>query len=346
MASTEKLFLRALKGEKLKRPPIWLMRQAGRYLPEYLETRAKSKNFLHFCYSPDLATEVTLQPLRRYNFDAAILFADILTIPDALGQKVEFIKGSGPKLDPIRDPDRLKQLSLDGIHDHLAPVYETVSRLSQQIPETTALIGFAGAPWTNATYMVEGQGSKNYEIIRSIAYQDPGFFKALIDILVESTSEYLGKQIEAGAETVQLFDSWAGVLSENQFEKWVIEPNKEIVKRLKAKYPDTPVIGFPRGAGPLYKTFIQETGVDGVGLDQTVPLEWAVKELQPLCTLQGNLDNLLVVAGGDEMEKEVVRILEMLNDGPFIFNLGHGIVPQTPPEHVARVVEIVQNWSK
>lgn len=346
MASTEKLFLRALKGETTERPPIWLMRQAGRYLPEYLETRAKSKNFLNFCYSPDLATEVTLQPLRRYNFDAAILFADILTIPDALGQKVEFIKGEGPKLEPIRNMDELSKLSLNGIHDHLAPVYETVSRLSKGIPETTALIGFAGAPWTNATYMVEGQGSKNYETIRLIAYQDPDFFQELINLLIEATTEYLSKQIEAGAEAVQLFDSWAGVLPEDEFDRWVIEPNKEITSRLKDAYPDIPVLGFPRGAGVLYKKFVLETGVDGVSIDQTVPLDWAAKELQPLCCVQGNLDNLCVVAGGPQMEVQVNKILKTMTNGPFIFNLGHGIVPQTPPENVARVVEMVQNFKK
>jgi len=346
MASTEKLFLRALKGETTERPPIWLMRQAGRYLPEYLATRAKSKNFLHFCYSPDLAEEVTLQPLRRYGFDAAILFADILTIPDALGQKVEFIKGEGPKLEAIRDMDGLKKLSMDGIHDHLAPVYETVSRLSKSIPETTALIGFAGAPWTNATYMVEGQGSKTYEIIRSIAYQDPEFFQALIDLLVDATTEYLLKQIEAGAEAVQIFDSWAGVLPEDQFDRWVIAPNKEITRRIKEAHPGFPVLGFPRGAGELYKKFVIETGVDGVSIDQTVPLEWAAKELQPLCTVQGNLDNLAVVAGGQQMEDQVEKILKTMTNGPFIFNLGHGIVPQTPPENVGRVVEMVQSFKK
>ncbi len=346
MASTDKLFLRALKGEKTERPPIWLMRQAGRYLPEYLETRAKSKNFLHFCYSPDLAEEVTLQPLRRYGFDAAILFADILTIPDALGQKVEFVKGEGPKLEAIRDMDGLSKLSLNGIHDHLAPVYETVSRLSKSIPSSTALIGFAGAPWTNATYMVEGEGSKNYETIRLIAYQDPEFFQSLIDMLVEATTGYLIKQIEAGAEAVQIFDSWAGVLPEDQFDRWVIAPNKEITRRIKEAYPDIPVLGFPRGAGPLYKKFVLETGVDGVSIDQTVPLDWAAKELQPLCCVQGNLDNLCVVAGGEQMEVQVQKILDTLSDGPFIFNLGHGIVPQTPPENVGRVVEMVQNYKK
>lgn len=346
MASSDKLFLRALKGETTERPPVWFMRQAGRYLPEYLETRAKSKNFLNFCYSPDLATEVTLQPLRRYNFDAAILFADILTIPDALGQKVEFIKGFGPKLDPITDKNGLKTLSLDGINDHLAPVYETVSRLSQAIPSSTALIGFAGAPWTNATYMVEGQGSKIYETIRLIAYQDEAFFSQLIELLIEATSSYLIKQIEAGAEAVQIFDSWAGILPPEQFDKWVIYPNREITARIKAAHPDIPVLGFPRGAGLLYEKFIHETGVDGVSLDQTVPLEWAAKTLQPHCCLQGNLDNLLLVAGGQMMEDQISKILETLSQGPFIFNLGHGIVPQTPPEHVARAVEMVQSFKK
>lgn len=346
MASTDKLFLRALKGEKTERPPIWMMRQAGRYLPEYLETRAQSKNFLHFCYSPDLAEKVTLQPLARYNFDAAILFADILTIPDALGQKVEFVKGEGPKLDAIRDRDGLSKLSMDGIHDHLAPVYETVSRLSKSIPETTALIGFAGAPWTIATYMVEGEGSKNYETIRLLAYQEPELFQDLIDLLVDSISEYLLKQIEAGAEAVQIFDSWAGVLPEDQFDRWVIAPNKEITRRIKEVYPDLPVLGFPRGAGVLYKKFILETGVDAVSLDQTVPLDWAAKELQPLCCLQGNLDNLAIVAGGQQMEDQVQKILDTMSDGPFIFNLGHGIVPQTPPENVGRVVEMVQTYKK
>jgi len=339
-----KLFLKALKGETTKRPPIWMMRQAGRYLPEYLETRAKSENFLHFCYSPDLAEEVTLQPLRRYNFDAAILFADILTIPDALGQKVDFIKGFGPKLEPIQTDEALSKLSLNGIHDHLAPVYETVSRLRLSLPSQTALIGFAGAPWTNATYMVEGQGSKNYETIRLLAYKDPDFFQTLIDLLIEATSGYLIKQIQAGAEAVQLFDSWAGVLPPDQFKRWVIDPNKRIIENIRNEYPDIPILGFPRGAGVLYKDFVLETKVNAISIDQTVPVEWAAKELQPLCTVQGNLDNLCLVSGGPYMEEQVTKILNTLSHGPFIFNLGHGIIPQTPPDHVGRVVEMVQSF--
>lgn len=338
-----KSFLQALKGETLSQPPMWLMRQAGRYLPEYMATRAQSKNFLHFCYSPDLAVEVTLQPLRRYGFDAAILFCDILVVPDALGQKVEFVPGHGPQLEPIKNEAELEAvIKTDGFHEHLKPVYETVRRLSSEIPDTTALIGFAGAPWTVATYMVEGKGSKNYEEIRSIAYQDPAFFQRLMDILVDRTASYLIEQAHNGAEALQVFDSWAGVLSETQFVKWAIEPMAEIVKRVKAVHPDVPIIGFPRGAGPMYERYVLETGVDGVGLDHTLPLEWARDHLQKHVTVQGNLDNLLLVAGGDAMEAEIKRILEILGDGPFIFNLGHGIVPQTPPENVARLCAIVR----
>ena len=338
-----KRFLQALKGETLSPPPMWLMRQAGRYLPEYREIRSTAKNFLDFCYSPDLAVEVTLQPLRRYDFDAAILFSDILVIPDALGQKVEFVTGQGPQLEPIKSQAEL-DATLDGanLHTHLAKVYETVGRLAKEIPDTTALIGFAGAPWTVATYMVEGRGSKDYAEVRSIAYSDPVFFQRLMDMLVDNTAAYLIEQVNHGAECLQVFDSWAGVLSEKQFYKWSIEPMVKIVERVKAVHPNVPMIGFPRGAGPLYEAYIRETKVDGVGLDHTVPLEWARDTLQPLTTVQGTLDNLLLVAGGDAMDVEVKRILETLGQGPFVFNLGHGIVPQTPPEHVERLCALVR----
>ncbi len=338
-----KRFLQALKGETLNPPPLWLMRQAGRYLPEYREIRASAKNFLDFCYTPDLAVEVTLQPLRRYGFDAAILFSDILVIPDALGQKVEFVSGQGPQLAPIKSEAELEAiLNLDGLHEHLKPVYTTVHRLSKEIPETTALIGFAGAPWTVATYMVEGKGSKTYEEIRSIAYSDPVFFQRLIDMLVEATSLYLIEQVHQGAECLQVFDSWAGVLSERQFHTWSIEPMTRIVEKVRAVHAEVPIIGFPRGAGPLYEAYVRETKVDGVGLDHTVPLTWARDVLQPLTTVQGTLDNLLLVAGGEAMDAEIKRILETLGSGPFIFNLGHGIVPQTPPEHVERLCALVR----
>jgi len=338
-----KTFLQALKGETQATPPIWLMRQAGRYLPEYMKVRSTAKNFLHFCYTPDLAVEVTLQPLRRYGFDAAILFSDILVVPDALGQKVEFVPGSGPQLEPIKNMAQLEStLSADNFMKHLDPVFQTVNRLSNEIPDTTALIGFAGAPWTVATYMVEGKGSKIYEEIRSIAYQDTQFFQALMDMLVDNTSAYLIEQVNQGAEALQVFDSWAGVLSETQFAKWCIEPMARIVENVKAVHPNTPIIGFPRGAGQLYEKYVIETKVDAVGLDHTVPLEWARDHLQKHVCVQGNLDNLLVVAGGDEMDREARRIVDVLGDGPFVFNMGHGIVPQTPPEHVARLIDVVR----
>ncbi len=340
----KKRFLQALDGQTITPPPFWLMRQAGRYLPEYMETRAKSKNFLNFCYSPDLAVEVTLQPLRRYGMDAAILFSDILVIPDALGQKVEFKVGEGPVLEPITDEAGLEALDieLDGFHQHLAPVYEILRRLSREIPSETALIGFAGAPWTVATYMVEGKGSKNYEIIRGVALNNPDFFQRMIDLLVDATSSYLIEQVRNGAEALQLFDSWAGVLAENEFRRWVIEPNAEIVRRVKKVHPDVKIIGFPRGAGPMYVDFVKETGVDGVSVDQTVPLEWVRDNIQPHVTVQGNMDNLLLVAGGEEMDAQARRIIDVLGRGPFIFNLGHGIVPHTPPENVARLAEIIR----
>jgi len=339
-----KHFLRALNGETLSRPPFWLMRQAGRYLPEYRALRSGTKNFLDFCYTPDLAVEVTLQPLRRYGMDAAILFSDILVIPDALGQKVDFRVGEGPALEPIRNTADLARLSIDGLHEHLAPVYETVKRLSNEIPKETALIGFAGSPWTVATYMVEGHGSKDYAACRTWAYSDPDGFGQLIDLLVEATSSYLIAQVDHGAEVVQLFDTWAGVLSPSQFEKWVLEPTAKIVKNIKAVHPDVPVIGFPRGVGLMYRTFVEWTGVDGVSLDHSVPTSWVADHLQPLCTVQGNLDNMALIAGGERMEVEMQRILQNLTGGPFIFNLGHGILPQTPPEHVQRLVEIIHEW--
>lgn len=339
-----KPFLSAFKEPSTGKPPFWLMRQAGRYLPEYREIRSQTSSFLEFCYSPDLAVEVTLQPLRRYHMDAAILFSDILVVPDALGQSVRFEEGRGPVLEPVRSVDEAAKLSLNGFHDHLAPVYETLKRLSGAIPEDTALIGFAGAPWTVATYMVEGHGSKDYVETRTWAVRDPEGFGRIINLLVDATSEYLIRQAEQGAEVVQLFDSWAGVLSETEFRRWVIEPTAEIVRRIKAAHPALPVIGFPRGAGILYEAYVRETGVDGVSLDSTVPVNWAAEVLQPHCLVQGNLDNLTLVAGGNAMERELERIFEALAGGRFIFNLGHGIVPQTPPEHVEQLAKWIQAW--
>ena len=346
MDTNKKLLLRAINGENILRPPLWLMRQAGRYLPEYRNVRSQEKNFLNFCYNPDFAVEVTLQPLERYGFDAAILFSDILVIPDALGQKVEFREGEGPILEPIRNKNELERLSMIGLHDHLAGVYETVLRLSKEIPKETALIGFAGAPWTVATYMVEGNGSKDCPTARTWAYSDPQGFSKLIELLVEATSAYLIKQIDYGAEVIQLFDTWAGVLSESQFQLWVIEPTRKIVQRINKAHPNVPVMGFPRGAGILYLDFVEKTGVSGVSLDNSVPIKWAVENIQPRCTVQGNLDNTALISGGEMMEKEIYNILEGFSKGSHIFNLGHGILPQTPPENVSKLVEIIHGWEK
>ena len=344
MKTNNKLLLKAINGEAISRPSLWLMRQAGRYLPEYREVRSREKNFLNFCYTPDFAVEVTLQPLRRYGFDAAILFSDILVIPDALGQKVEFREGTGPVLEPIRNESELKRLSIDGLNDHLTGVYETISTLVKEIPDGTALIGFAGAPWTVATYMVEGHGSKDCPVARTWAYRDPEGFSKLIELLVEATSAYLIKQIDHGAEVIQLFDTWAGVLSESQFQCWVIEPTKKIVQNINKAHPNVPVMGFPRGAGHLYLDFVEKTGVNGVSLDNGVPIKWAATKIQPKCTIQGNLDNTAIIAGGKMMEKEIYKILEGFSGGSHVFNLGHGILPQTPPENVSRLVEIVRDW--
>tara|TARA_B100000959_G_scaffold154506_1_gene161923 strand:- start:38 stop:1102 length:1065 start_codon:yes stop_codon:yes gene_type:complete len=340
-----KKMLVTLNGQKTTTPPLWLMRQAGRHLKEYLEIREKAKNFLEFCYTPDLAVEATLQPIRRYGFDAAILFSDILVIPDALGQQVEFVPGTGPKLEAISSFDELEKLSKDGLHDHLSPVYEAIGKICCELPEETILIGFAGAPWTIATYVVEGGGSKNYLKTRKWAYDAPDEFGVLIDILVDATADHLIRQIESGVEVVQLFDSWAGVLPPSQFVKWSIEPAKKIITRIRAKHPDIPIIGFPRGAGLLYQRFVQETGVNAISIDATVPVTWAAKNLQPYCVVQGNLDNLALLTGGPAMEAEVAHILAAFADGPFIFNLGHGILPETPVPHVKKLIELVRGTS-
>jgi uroporphyrinogen decarboxylase len=344
MKTASKLLLQTIRGETVKRPPVWLMRQAGRYLPEYRHIRSQEKNFLKFCYSPDYAVEATLQPLRRYKLDAAILFSDILVIPDALGQKIDFKEGRGPILEPICSSKDIERLSLDGLHSHLECVYETVSRLSKEIPKETALIGFAGAPWTVATYMVEGHGSKDCPTARTWAYRDQENFSKLINLLTEATSIYLIKQIDHGAEVVQIFDTWAGVLSENQFQRWVVDPTKKIVQKIKKVYPNVPVMGFPRGAGIRYLDFIEKTGVNGVSLDNGVSVKWAAENIQPKCTVQGNLDNTALIAGGEMMEKEIYNILEGFSGGSHIFNLGHGILPQTPPENVLKLVQIIHEW--
>ncbi len=347
MPTEHKLLIRALRGETLTRPPFWFMRQAGRYLSEYRATRTQAGSFLDLCFNPDLATEVTLQPIRRFGMDAAILFADILLIPHGLGQALDYREGEGPILEPVRSVAELAQLRMDDLHERVAPVYETVGRLASELPDNVALIGFAGAPWTVATYMVEGRGSRDHAIVKQWAYADPDGFGRLIELLVTATVEYLSRQVDAGAEAVQLFDTWAGALSETAFRRWCIEPVQQIAVQLRRKYPELPIIGFPRGVGAGYKTFAQAGAVNGIGLDWTVPLEWAAAELQGSnaegkATLQGNLDPRLLVIGGSAMETEVRRILRILGHGPFIFNLGHGIVPETPPEHVDRLAEMLR----
>jgi len=337
-----KPMVEVLNGTCRRPPPVWLMRQAGRYLPEYRELRARVNGFLDLCFTPALAAEVTLQPLRRYGLDAAILFSDILVVPAALGQPVTFVEGEGPRLDPVTDAAMLGRLSPTRLHDVLAPVYETVDRVKGALPPATTMIGFAGAPWTVACYMVEGGGSKDFAAVKTFAFSDPAGFADLIDLLVETTAAYLTRQIAAGAEVVQLFDSWAGVLPEAAFRRWVIAPTREIVGRVKARVPGVPVIGFPRGAGVLYEAYAAETGVDAVGLDTTVPVRWARERLQTRLPVQGNLDPMLLVAGGAGLSEGVSAILAGLGDGPLVFNLGHGVHLTTPPEHVAALVDAVR----
>ena len=337
-----KPFLDLFNGVKPDVPPIWMMRQAGRYLEEYRNVRKTVSSFLEFCYTPEKAEEVTLQPLRRYDFDAAIMFADILVIPDALGQKVAFKEGEGPVLEPIRDVAGLETLNVENATENLTPIFDTLRRLSASIPKTTSLIGFAGAPWTVSVYMVEGRGRTDCERARDWAYRSPAEFQRLMDMLVDATSQYLIAQVNAGAEVLQIFDSWAGVLSAASFRDLVIAPTREIVKRVKAEKPHVPIIGFPRMGGVMIPEYVAETGVDGVSLDHSVPLEWAVEAIPETCVLQGNLDNRLLVVGGDALDAAIDDILVKTKDRRFVFNLGHGIVPQTPPENVARAIRRVR----
>jgi uroporphyrinogen decarboxylase len=340
-------FLKPFAGEALTVPPIWLMRQAGRYLPEYREVRARAGTFLDLCYSPNLAAEVTLQPIRRYGFDAAILFSDILVVPHALGQHVEFREGEGPVLEPIDSAGKLSRLDTSRTVDRFGRVYETVARVRDRLPAETALIGFCGAPWTVATYVVGGKGSPDQAAARLFAYRDPDAFSRLIDILTATSIEYLSGQILAGADVVQIFDSWAGSLPVDQLERWVIAPTRLMVQTLNARHPDVPVIGFPRAAGVHVPQYVDETGVDGIGCDATMPLPELKERIADLgVVLQGNLDPLLLVVGGRAMEERIHQILSETTGAPFVFNLGHGIVPQTPPEHVARLVEIVRESTR
>lgn len=322
-------------------PPIWMMRQAGRYLPEYKATRAEAGSFLDLCYSPKFATEVTLQPIRRFGFDASILFSDILVVPDALGRRVTFESGVGPRLDPI-SANEIFSLSSDGAMNHLSPVFEAVSQIRANLPNETTLLGFCGAPWTVATYMVAGRGTPDQAPTRLFAHQNRDAFLHLIDLLTETSIEYLCAQIEAGADAVQVFDSWSGILGDRDFADFSLNPMKRIVSGVKAKHPETPIIGFPKGALLHYEQYVQQTGVDCVGLDWTFPMKLARQKLADHVVLQGNLDPTRLVAGGHALKSGVAEILEAAKGSRFIFNLGHGITPETPIEHVSAMIEQVR----
>jgi uroporphyrinogen decarboxylase len=339
---THKPLLATVLGERQERPPIWIMRQAGRYLPEYREIRTKAKNFLELCYTPDLATEVTLQPLRRFDLDAAILFSDILVVPDALGQSVRFEQGEGPVLDPV-SAESIGALKPERALDHLAPVLETVQRLRAALTPEKTLVGFCGSPWTVATYMIGGRGSTDQAAARLFALRHPDAFAALIDILVATSIDYLVAQLEAGADVVQLFESWALNLDDQAFEARVIEPNRRIVDGVRARVPNAPIIGFPRGAAGNLANYAARTGVNALGLDYATPLDFAARHLPADLPVQGNLDPLRLVAGGAQLDERIDAILAAFQGRPHIFNLGHGIVPETPIEHVAGLVERVKN---
>ena len=332
--------VRALKGESLSTPPVWMMRQAGRYLPEYRETRKTAGGFLDLCYNPDLAVEVTLQPIRRFGFDASILFSDILVVPHALGRDLRFEEGRGPLMEPI-DRDGIARLERSRFHEHLQPVYEAVGRLRAQLPGETTLIGFCGAPWTLATYMIAGHGTPDQAPARLFAYREPEAFAGLLNTLAEVSAEYLVRQLDAGADVVQIFDSWAGVLDQSCFDAFCVKPVARIVELVRRQRPDALIVGFPRGAGARYVDYRAATGVDALGLDWTVPFEQA-QALQRDGAVQGNLDPLRLVAGGKALEEGVTAILAALREGPFVFNLGHGIVPETPIAHVEAMLRLIR----
>ena len=338
-----KTILRALAGETLPTPPIWMMRQAGRYLPEYKATRAQAGDFLSLCYNPDLAAEVTFQPIRRYGFDAAILFADILLVPQALGADLWFVTGEGPRLSTITTQAEVEALKpVDAIHDTLSPIYETVKILSDGLPSETTLIGFAGAPWTVATYMIAGRGTPDQGPAHALKDENRAVFDALIDRITQATVLYLSEQIKAGAEVVKLFDSWAGSLQGADFDEYSLQPMRRITAELKALHPGTPVIAFPRGAGPRFEGAHNAIGADCIALDDGVTAEWAASQVQPDGCVQGNLASSHMVTGGDALVSETRRIVDAFKGGPHIFNLGHGITPDADPENVQLMIDTVR----
>ncbi len=318
------------------------MRQAGRYLPEYRALRAEKGGFLALVYDCEAAAEITIQPIRRYGMDGAILFSDILIVPYAMGQDLEFLVGEGPRLSP-----RLVDTALSSLHavpQRLSPIYETVKLVRAQLPADKTMLGFAGSPWTVATYMVAGEGSRDQHDTRNMAYRDPAAFQAIIDAITAVTIEYLAGQITAGAEAVQLFDSWSGSLAPSEFERWVIAPNAAIVSAIRERFPAVPIIGFPKGAGEKLPAYARETGVDALGLDETIDPHWAHANLPAGLPVQGNLDPLLLIAGGEELERQTLRVLEAFADRPHVFNLGHGIGQTTPLDHVSQLLSLVRGW--
>jgi uroporphyrinogen decarboxylase len=345
---TSRLLLRALRGERTERAPFWFMRQAGRYLAEYRAVRAQAPDFIRFCLDPERAAEVTLQPIRRFDMDAAILFADILLIPYALGVDVAFREGEGPVLAKVEDAAAIAKLRDQVPHaaERLAAVYDTVARVRRDLPDSCALIGFAGSPWTVATYMVEGRGGHDFLNVRRLALRAPEAFAELTGVLVDATVEYLSRQVAAGADALQLFDTWAGVLPAAEFERWCIAPTAEIVRRIRLRHPGVPIIGFARGAGTGLVDYARGTAIDAVGLDAGVAPSWAAANLPQNLCLQGNLDPLLIALGGAPMEKAAQTILQAWNERAFVFNLGHGITPDVPVENVARLSAQLLAWRR
>lgn len=334
--------LDTLHGKSVFPRPIWLMRQAGRYLPEYRALRAEKGGFLGLVYDSDAAAEITIQPIDRFGFDGAILFSDILIVPYAMGQNLEFLAGEGPRLSPTLVDHALNTLS--AAPERLSPIYDTVSKVRARLDSSTTLLGFAGSPWTVATYMVAGEGSRDQHVTRSMAYRDPTAFQTILDAIVSVTVDYLSGQIQAGAEAVQLFDSWAGSLAPLEYERWVIAPNAAIVNQLRARHPDTPIIGFPKGSGEKLPAYARETGVNAVGVDETIDPVWAAKALPAGLPVQGNFDPILIEAGGAMLESRAIALLEAFADRPHVFNLGHGIGQHTPIAHVERLVAAVRGW--
>jgi uroporphyrinogen decarboxylase len=341
-----KPLLNVLDGQRAPTPPIWMMRQAGRYLPEYREVRAKAGGFLDLCFTPDFAVEVTLQPIRRFHFDAAIIFSDILVIPHALGREVRFEVGEGPRLDPLDTPDKIATLTAEADFSKLEPVFEALRRVRAELDPKIALIGFCGAPWTVATYMVAGQGTPDQAPARMLAYRHPEAFQEIIDALVENSIHYLVGQLKAGADVLQIFDTWAGVLPPREFQRWSIEPTRRIVAGVRAKVPDAKIIGFPRGAGAQLPGYVDATGVDAVSIDWAAEPSFIRERVQSKVAVQGNLDPLVLITGGAPLDRAIDDVLENYARGRLIFNLGHGITPETPIAHVEQMIRRVRDYKE